>query len=117
MSDITLTFRFSNDVSLADQANLRLTLEVFGDVDDHRQRIVGELTTLILVLKAIAAGAGAATALIKLAAEINKWRRDLKARKIKVVGEIHHPSLEPLKLGTATDEEVEKWLLRLQDRE
>ena len=88
-------------------------LELVGEIQVPEDRAIPNWDTIILLLKAISAASSAAGSLLKLASELKKWRRSLRSKKIKVKGELRHPSAKPLQLEMATDEEVEQWLRRL----
>ncbi|MGK7944384.1 MAG: hypothetical protein AB4058_07935 [Microcystaceae cyanobacterium] len=50
---------------------------------------------------------------IKVGNGLIKWVKKLKAQEIDINATLEHPSLPPLDLQTATDEEIKEWLLSL----
>jgi hypothetical protein len=48
---------------------------------------------------------------ISIAKAINSWRRQARQKGLEPQGKLERPDHPPLDLNTATDEEVEEWLL------
>lgn len=105
------SIQISTDLPDVERESLLLVLRRVVDVEVPVNRISGaEWVTFVAVMKDMATLAGTAAALVKLANEINTWRRNAQQRAIEPQVTLQHPDKDPLKLTTATDEEVQTWL-------
>lgn len=108
----------ATDLPTDDRDALLQTLHDHADLQESKSRALGpEWIVFVAIMKDVGVIAGAAAAVVKLANEINTWRRNTRQGGAEPNVQLQRPNQPPLNLATATDEEVRAWLENRPDRE
>ena len=97
-----------------DQRESLLTALEAADVqiDESADRsLAAAVVTLLAVIGGVKTVAEAGSAVIKLAKELNEWRKASRAAGVAPNATLEAPGRPPLALATATDAQVLAWLL------
>lgn len=104
------TFRASSEMPPDDRDALLEHVRTVADIAETGQRqLAAEWLLFVAVMKGVGAAAGAAAAMVKLANEINTWRRNARERGVDTNVRCERPGKKTLNLADATDEEVTDW--------
>jgi hypothetical protein len=106
------TVKVSNDLPADERESLLSVLRTTTEPQkEATERFAGlEWVAFIAVMKQVGIAAGATAALVKLANEINTWRRNVRKHGVEPTVLLERPSQQPLDLVKATDGQVRAWL-------
>ncbi len=104
------TLFISKDLIDEDRELLLNAIKPIVDVNQPTQhQFAPEWELFVALTKDIGVIAGVATALLKLANEINKWRENVRKTGRKPKVKLHRPNKPALNLDNATEDEIHEW--------
>ncbi|SRR5579883_809634 len=114
MSELSLCSIVISSQLTPDEIESLETLLLMSSIKLQRSssRVVGadDIVFVATVVGGIAATANLIDYSIKVAKAINKWRGELREKRIEPKGKLEHPDRISIDLSTATDEEIKEWL-------
>jgi hypothetical protein len=117
MSDSSLCrLVIPQDIPSDEMVSLESCLQL-NDISFQKSTPRTGLEEIIIIVGFVSGVLTLADYTLKFGNALIKWIKHLKAQEVYIDATLEHPSLSPLDLETATDEEIKEWLLSLLEND